>query len=183
MSDVPVPGLQYIDDSQLSWTGIAGLPHLAPPLLPDVSDELNALPVYGEDYTPVTAPYWQLEYAFTGNYVSVVGVTFPWVEGVPASAVCSVDNQFQQTYMAPQATQASVNVSYYTLTAHQLTDGQHTLHINVTLASSLNPFVLDYLVVGTDPDSTVPTSSSTSSGTGTTALQSSTASTNNTSTC
>ncbi|KAH9890468.1 hypothetical protein C8Q73DRAFT_804127 [Cubamyces lactineus] len=172
MSDVPV--LQYIDNSELFFQVPPSLPTDLPDVSPEANGYLQALPVYDSDYSAITAPQWQLEYDFTGNYISVVGVAIPWVGGVLASAICTVDAQFQQTYTATQAnTQPSVNVSYYTLTANQLINGKHTLRINITVATPESPFVLDYLVVGMIPDSTVPTSSDTS-----TASLSSTTSTN-----
>ena len=64
MSDVPV--LQYIDNDELYFQVPPDMQDL-PAVSPVVNDYLQALPLYGNDYSAITAPQWQLEYAFTGT--------------------------------------------------------------------------------------------------------------------
>ena len=64
MSDVPV--LQYIDDAELYFQVPPNMRDL-PAVSPEVNDYLQALPTYDSGYSTITAPQWQLEYAFTGT--------------------------------------------------------------------------------------------------------------------
>ncbi|KAI0664337.1 hypothetical protein C8Q70DRAFT_930320 [Cubamyces menziesii] len=150
-------GLVYVDDSQIGVSANADAVYslTMPQPSHDAYTYLNVTlrDDFNHTYTAVTASGWQLSWLFVGNYVQVVGLSIPWISGDLATATFSVDDLETFTFTAPNVSMIQTNVSYYTVTPYDLPQGDHVLHVNVTTATPDSPWLLDYLIIATNPSS------------------------------
>ncbi|OJT09763.1 hypothetical protein TRAPUB_13722 [Trametes pubescens] len=91
----------------------------------------------------------------SGNYIAVYGVILPWIEGDLPLVRYSVDGDFEQVRIGQNVSTVQANALFYQINFPLA--GVHTLTMNVTTASSDNPWLFDYLRYANAPNSTSTT--------------------------
>lgn len=88
------------------------------------------------------------------------GIIIPWIEGDLPVAHYSVDGAFEQVRTGPNVSTVQGNALFYQI--NNLPLEVHTLTINVTTASSDNPWIFDYLRIANATDANPQSTSLTS---------------------